>query len=124
MYLSTPSTRPHSVRLFNRRAIDQLVAETSNTVVPQILTLFSSETKKHQRHIQTAIANKDSFSLAQEVHSLKSSAQLVGAERLYQVAFQIEQDCKRGNMTTAFSLSEQLPRLIDKSLAALHKNCF
>jgi HPt (histidine-containing phosphotransfer) domain-containing protein len=118
MQSTTPFAPAH---LLNMVAINRLVQKTSASLFPQIVRIFTTETNKHKRHIQHALLTKDSFSLAQEAHSLRSSAQWIGAEQLYQTALQIEHDCKHGDIDTAFSLSAQIPQLIEHSLAALAK---
>ena len=96
-------------------AIRQLVNDTSNEVLPQLISAFVTEIRGRAATLSSAIVSQEMPILAQESHVIKSSAGTFGATQVCHLATDLNQACKDERETAAVGIATELVHEIELS---------
>ncbi|WP_370978443.1 response regulator [Agaribacterium sp. ZY112] len=118
------NTPTHEVEDTLEKSIDlkiirQLEKDTSTEVLPSIIDIFLSETKARLPLMNQLFASKDWQALAEQAHTLKSSAGSFGATTLSIIAGKIEEAVRDDDTTEIESLQPLLNSHYESSLKEL-----
>ncbi|MCS7208180.1 MAG: Hpt domain-containing protein [Fimbriimonadales bacterium] len=76
--------------------------------IAELLSDFLAQTPELIAQIAAAVAQGDADSLGKAAHALKGSARAIGADEFAQLAFELEQAGKQGNLTDAPNALQRL----------------
>lgn len=96
--------------------LKQLAKDTSDELVPEMITVFIKELKKRLNHLQQATEHKQLDIIATEAHTLKSSSGTYGALKLQALAIEIDTACKVSEHEKALHLSKSIIELIQNTI--------
>ncbi|WP_434354775.1 PAS domain S-box protein [Parasalinivibrio latis] len=103
--------------------ITQLVEDTSEQIVLELVELYIEDSKVLLSKIVDAVDLKDIQKLEFETHTLGSSAAAHGNLALCQIAREIEHSCINGNEVDALGKLEALLQTAEKSFNAISSRC-
>lgn len=101
------------------QTIERLIQDTSERVVPKLLTIYKDDAQKRIEEIKEAVKREDYKTLEFESHTLGSSSLAHGNPRLCEQCRKIENLCRAREYGNVVSLSEEMLVLAEKSLLAL-----
>jgi PAS domain S-box-containing protein len=105
--------------LIDQAVIDQLIHDTSEEIVPELLQFYIAESEKLLEKILLARDDNDANSLEFNCHTLGSSSGAHAAMPLHYLARKIEHYCRDGSPDQAFALIDELESLAKQSFKAL-----
>jgi two-component system, sensor histidine kinase len=105
--------------LVDEAIIQQLITDTSADVLPMLIDHYTEECQLRLNNIHQAITNIDVKQLEFEAHTLGSSSLALGNRALSRLARKVEQLCRQDQAEQAFSLSDDINKLGNASIAAL-----
>ncbi len=111
MRLSAAAAPPMAPAAAPRRdvvALDELEADMSRQAVVRLAHVFVEDQTTQIERMRTAWADLDRASVARRAHSLKGSARLFGAERLTELAAELEQKAYALSLAEGEALIESL----------------
>lgn len=108
-----------TVTPLNESILNMLEAETDNTVLTGAVRLFIDDTRVRLTVIDSACQAGDWRRLQREVHTLKSSAALFGAEHLHTLVRQLDRACEAQDWSQVHTLTAALPAAATPVLTAL-----
>ncbi len=123
--LSTVSSAALSIEhdnLIDNHILQELANDVSEEMMPEMITLFISETEKRLKIITSAAHRQDLMSIAMESHALKSTAATYGAVHLTTLFTQLESQSKQGNIKNSLTLIKQVDQISRETISAL-QNC-
>jgi HPt (histidine-containing phosphotransfer) domain-containing protein len=88
-------------------------------MVEEAISMFVETTGTRLVAIRKAVAHEDAASLAREAHTLKGEAAMLGAQELAELARQLEQFGKAGDVAQAAARLDDLERTFERARAAL-----
>ena len=88
------------------------------TLIEEITNLFFTDAPKQLKRIQLAITNNDTNELLEAAHSLKGAAGAFGKNRVYDLAYELEQMGRSKNINAA----EECNTLLKEALAVMENN--
>mgnify|MGYP001553360562 CR=1 FL=1 len=109
----------NEAEIVDNKVIQQLIRDTSEEIVPELLEFYIEESKKLVSNIKEAQANNDAEALEFHSHTLGSSSGAHAAMQLHLLARKIEHLCRDGNPDKGFELIDELVQLADESFTAL-----
>lgn len=105
--------------LLDDRVIEQLVADTGPSVLPDLLSAFVEEMAELAPRLADALDHDDYLAVARDIHSLKSSSGTFGALALRGLAEGMDSAYKQGELDSALELGVELHLRIRETIAAL-----
>ncbi|MDD5035962.1 MAG: Hpt domain-containing protein [Methylococcaceae bacterium] len=108
MNSASPTAGSGSAALLDEHTLQKLAVEIDEEARQQILRVFFTETAKRMARIAQALSENTPDVLGHEAHSLKSSAQLMGAKRLAEKSIAVDEACRQGNIGQASVLAQEL----------------
>lgn len=87
-----------------------------------IAALFAQQLEQDARVLQACVDQADWAAVARHAHSIKGSSGNVGAAGLSQWAAALEKSAKLGLVPETTQLAQQLPDLLERTLAALRQS--
>ncbi|MBL6999332.1 MAG: response regulator, partial [Gammaproteobacteria bacterium] len=118
---SSPNSLDSTTEL-QKRPLDNIRAMQqpgSPSILNRIITIFLQESPKLLASIQHAVSEKDSTSLLEAAHSLKSSSANLGALELAAISRELEALGKAENMVQAGELLDKLESVYNRAISAL-----
>ncbi len=107
--------------MVDQNVIQQLIRDTSEEIVPELLEFYIKESEKLVSKILEAKANKDAESLEFHSHTLGSSSGAHAAMQLHFLARKVEHLCRDGQPDDAFELIDELEDLAGRTFVDLAK---
>lgn len=92
---------------FNWQQLRQLAGEDSDFET-ELLAMFLKDAETSLRQLELAIATSSIKTIEEVAHSLRGASANVGASALARAARQLEQNARRGQITGAYALFQQL----------------
>ena len=80
----------------NRRTLDRLEEDTSPEMAAEMVAIFMKETHSRLIEMGDALERREFAALEDQAHTLKSSAETFGLDRVKQSAQQLETACRAG----------------------------
>lgn len=106
--------------LIDQSTLTQIIADTSEEVLPLLIDSYIEESNDRMQRIIRAVEHSDFQSLEFEAHTLAGTSLAMGATILGRLAKQIEQNCLQHQFDDATKRCAELQTLCHQSLAALH----
>ena len=106
-------------QLLDLDVLTKFEKHTPASVIPKIIIMFFGEIKTRYEKLVQAAEQDDMDNLEREAHAFKGSAGALGADKLRQIAIQLENAASQQNKDEINQLVASLPALIDDSIAAL-----
>ncbi|OFI33054.1 PAS domain-containing hybrid sensor histidine kinase/response regulator [Alteromonas lipolytica] len=103
-------------KLFDTEVLNRLIYDTSREVVPKLLTVYISETRKILQQVVQARDNGDLKKIEFAAHSVKSSSASHANLRLHAIAKDIERRCIEGDEEWVFAMVAEFERIAEASL--------
>ncbi|TDM51835.1 response regulator [Aliivibrio fischeri] len=116
-----PKSMDNELLLVDEQIIQQIIADTDASVMPELIRFYIIESKERVETISNAAKNKDLYALEFEAHTLGSSALTLGNVALSTLAREIEIHCINQQFDDALEKTAHLPDLATLSLDALEK---
>ncbi|NNJ91123.1 MAG: PAS domain S-box protein, partial [Gammaproteobacteria bacterium] len=116
---NTSSSTHNGTELVDDKVITQLIHDTSEEIVPELLEFYIIEANKLISNILEAKSNHDAQALEFHSHTLGSSSGAHAAMQLHELARKIEHYCRDGYADKAFELIDELQVLAEQSFKAL-----
>ncbi|TGA68626.1 hybrid sensor histidine kinase/response regulator [Aliivibrio fischeri] len=116
-----PKSMDNELLLVDEQIIQQIIADTDASVMPELIRFYIIESKERVETISNAAKNKDLYALEFEAHTLGSSALTLGNVALSTLAREIEIHCINQQFDDALEKTTHLPDLTTLSLDALEK---
>ena len=107
--------------LLEDEILKQMARDTSEELVPQMISVFIQELTKRLNNIEFSIDNKKCADIAEEVHALKSSGGTYGALALQHEAKKIDALCKSDDCEKVLEQSLSLPPLLRDTIIIFEK---
>lgn len=107
--------------LVDERIIKQLIHDTSAEVIPILIDHYVEESRTRLAAIRHAATNNDAQALEFEVHTIGSTALVLGNRPLSVLSRTLEKQCLKQEYDAAFLRVEELLELADRSIKALLK---
>ena len=118
-YTNMTATRDTSLAVLDTGVFEQLARDTSEEIVPRMLTAFCMETRTRLEALkQLGEGTNDIERLQREAHTLKSSAATFGAIELQRVAADVEAACRSNEQARAVIMIDELLDSGERALAA------
>lgn len=102
-------------------ALARLREQVGNPTVERLVELFRANVEQQQKTVRTAVRDGDTHALTVAFHSIKGSAQLVGAKRLEEVSGRWELAARTGALESIDEALEEIARcfaLVERALDA------
>ena len=115
----TPKYNSIDVTTLNKLDIQDL--ETSSNLLKEIIIMFKDNGPNHLIELDKYIKNRDLPSLQKTAHSLKNSAQFLGAQKLAQYCLQLEETDNIDQNDFITSLSTKISMETNNVLIELDK---
>ncbi|MFA1562465.1 response regulator [Aliivibrio fischeri] len=116
-----PKSMDNELLLVDEQIIQQIIADTDASVMPELIRFYIIESKERVETISSAAKNKDLYALEFEAHTLGSSALTLGNVALSTLAREIEIHCINQQFNDALEKAAHLPDLATLSLDALEQ---
>jgi HPt (histidine-containing phosphotransfer) domain-containing protein len=95
------------------KELEELGGPEDPQFVTGILTAFLAETPQQLKAIETTMAGGDPAAIGKAAHALKGSARGIGAKRLQEITFELEQRGRAGKVTARKLLLAQIKAALD-----------
>ena len=106
---------PAGPTLIDHTTLQELRAAVGPGRLPRLIGVFADETRAR---VARLTATDDVSVIEEEAHGLKSAAGTFGAAALRSIASSLEEACVARDMPRVSELCQNLPNLVEKSLAA------
>ncbi len=106
---------PAGPTLIDHTTLQELRAAVGPGRLPRLIGVFADETRAR---VARLTATDDVSVIEEEAHGLKSAAGTFGAAALRSIASSLEEACMARDMPRVSELCQNLPNLVEKSLAA------
>ena len=106
---------PAGPTLIDHTTLQELRAAVGPGRLPRLIGVFADETRAR---VARLTATDDVSVIEEEAHGLKSAAGTFGAAALRSIAASLEEACVARDMPRVSELCQNLPNLVEKSLAA------
>lgn len=103
--------------VINETVFSQLLVDVGEEMLPALVAVFNEETAERILELQALMVNVDNNKVAQNCHSIKSSAGTYGALMVQQHAEELEVMAKSNNTA---DIQVKLPLLIKSLEDAIH----
>ena len=103
----------HSYTLLDLSQLNMLLesgGEESLELIIEILELFEDESRKKLADLHSAKANGDAQAFSYAAHALAGSSANIGGAVVWKKAKEMENSCKAGDPTVAFSMLDELEK--------------
>ncbi len=107
--------------LINPQAIESLRESISPERSTEVLQEFLSLLEEQLGLLKQSFQDRQNTEFQRLCHNITSSAGMVGAVRLQNMAYDIEITCENGDYEGAFNMADTLMSCIDESLVAIKK---
>jgi PAS domain S-box-containing protein len=110
--------------LLDTSALDQLkdaMGDAAMEIIAELIDSLEDEGNKHLPKILEALQEGDGETLNRSAHSLKGSSAALGAVKLSQLCFELEQLGKQGKLAEAEEVAKPIQDLFQDSLKALRE---
>lgn len=102
-------------------AIDRLIEDTSNDLLPQMARIFVEELREQVAMMTSAVEESDIALLERESHVMKSSAAIFGLHRVRASAERLNLACRGDDPLDVVKLVDALLEDISPSISALQQ---
>ncbi len=116
-----PETDEEQDRILDLNTLEQLAADTDDSLLGRVVGIFIGETRDRLRAIHTALNTGDWVRLQREAHTLKSGAGTFGAQQLHTHARRLDEACRAEDLATVAALAEDLDGIAASALEALSR---
>jgi HPt (histidine-containing phosphotransfer) domain-containing protein len=113
--------------LLNIETIEQLADDMGlapGEIIPDLVESLENDTKNALANMQDALAAKDEESLQRAAHKLKGSCATLGVETAANLAQELEDEVRAGNIAFVSSMVERLEVVCRQSLDELRSLSF
>lgn len=104
---STNHPRSNTSCQFDWQQLSQLAGEDSEFEA-ELMAIFLQDAEHSIQQLEQAIASQSIQTIEEVAHSLRGSSANVGASGLSAIALQLEQKARKGEITGAYRLLQQL----------------
>lgn len=108
-------------RLLNAATLDALEKDTSADMLPELVFTLLDEADVQVREIRECVGQQDAKCCVFKAHSLKSNASAIGADRLHELAVQLENSAARLSPQELGGLSDELETVLAHTRDAFAK---
>lgn len=106
---------------FDSDTLDRLARDTSDDMMQQMVEVFVEELRQQAQVTAAAVKDSDIQSLKTVSHIMKNSAQTFGAQRVSNLAVELNSACRKHDTEYALELAERLLNEITPSIWAFEE---